>query len=418
MAPITLLENKHLVLGVTGSIAAYKAVDLASKLTQTGALVDVILTPAAERFVSALTFQAVTGRRVFTEAALWDQTAHVPHVGLGEAADLLIVAPTTAHTLAKLAQGLADNLLTVTALAARGPVLLAPAMDGGMYSHPAVQDNLARLQARGVMVVPPASGRMASGLEGIGRLPETPELIGHVRLALGRRGPLVGRRVLVTAGPTQEPLDPVRYLSNHSSGKQGLALVQAALDMGAQTTLIHGPIHLPTPVGALVVPVETTHAMHDAVMARLPETDIVIMAAAVGDFRPKNPSPHKIKKNRLTEDAPTIELVRNLDILMAVSNWRRAVRHPMVVVGFAAETQDALEYGREKMTRKGVDYMVINDVSATDAGFSVDTNRVILLGPHDLNLPLPLASKSLIAEQILQQVLQHPAWRPATAPAA
>lgn len=417
MATISLLENKRLVLGVTGSIAAYKAVDLASKLTQAGALVDVILTPAAERFVSALTFQSVTGRRVFTEAALWDQTAHVPHVGLGEAADLLLIAPATAHTLAKLAQGLADNLLTVTALATRGPVMLAPAMDGGMYSHPAVQDNLARVQARGVVVLPPASGRMASGLEGIGRLPETPELIGHIRLALGRRGPLVGRRVLVTAGPTQEPLDPVRYLSNHSSGKQGVALAQAALDMGAQTTLIHGPIHTPLPIGAHITPVLTAHAMHEAVMERLPETDIVIMAAAVGDFRPKTPSPHKIKKNRLTEDAPTIELIRNLDILMAVSNWRRAVRHPLVVMGFAAETQDVLAYGREKMERKGLDYIVINDVSTSDAGFSVDTNRVTVLGPHGLSMTLPLAGKNVIAEQILQQVIQHELLRPAITPA-
>ena len=412
MTTISLLANRHLVLGVTGSIAGYKAVDLASKLTQAGALVDVILTEAAERFVTPLTFQSVTGRPVYTKATLWGRTGHVPHVGLGESADLMLIAPATAHTLAKLAHGLADNLLTVTALAARGPVMLAPAMDGGMYNHPAVQANLALLRARGVWVIEPAVGRMASGLQGMGRLPETPELIGRLRLALGQGGLLAGRRVMITAGPTQEPLDPVRYLSNHSSGKQGLALAQAALDMGAQVTLVAGPISLPTPVGAVLAPVKTAMQMHEAVMARLPETDILVMAAAVGDFRPKNPSPHKIKKNRMSDDAPSLELIRNLDILMAVQAWRQAIQPPLLVVGFAAETQDVLAYGREKMQHKGLDYIAINDVGSADAGFAVDTNRVTLLGPQGLVVEMPLADKTLIAEQIMQQVAQHPRLPP------
>lgn len=406
---LSILQAKRVVLGVTGSVACYKAADLASKLTQAGALVDVILTPAAERFITPLTFRSVTGRPVYTD--LWSDEAHVIHVGLGEAADVLLIAPATAHTLAKLAGGQADNLLTVTALAARCPVVVAPAMDGGMFSHPAVQANLLTLQQRGVTVVGPAEGRMASGLHGPGRLLETTELIGHLRRVIGQHGPLAGRRVLVTAGPTQEPLDPVRYLSNHSSGKQGLALAQAALDLGASVTLVTGPIHLPPPVGVHHVSVQTALDMHGAVLDRLSQLDVLVMAAAVADFRPQHPATEKIKKTRFGDEGPVIPLARNLDILSAVHNWRQAEHHPLVVVGFAAETHDALAYGQDKLARKGLDYIAINDVSAPGAGFGGDTNHVVLLNAAGASVELPLADKEVIAERIWQHVLEHPLLR-------
>jgi phosphopantothenoylcysteine decarboxylase/phosphopantothenate--cysteine ligase len=277
MDKITLLEGKRVVLGVTGSIAAYKAVDLASKLTQAGALVDVIMSDSAQRFVMPLSFQSVTGRPVYTD--LWhpgnsdDTLTHIAHVSLGEGADLLLYAPLTAHSIAALAHGLADNLLTITALAARCPLLIAPAMDGAMFEHAATQANLETLVSRGVQVIDPAEGRFASGLVGKGRLPEPAELIGHVRRVLAQNGPLAGCRVVVTAGGTQEAIDPVRYLSNRSSGKQGYALAQAAVDAGAEVWLISTVNGLPVPVGATHVPVRSAVEMQNAVLAALDTTD-------------------------------------------------------------------------------------------------------------------------------------------------
>lgn len=263
---MSVFSNKRILLGVTGSIAAYKAADLASKLAQAGAQVDVILTEAAQKFIAPLTFQSVTGRRAYADADLWGDEAHVLHVGLGHTADLLVIAPCTANTLAKLARGQADSLLTVTALASNSPLLLAPAMDGGMYDHPATQENLDTLRKRGARIIEPAEGHLASGLTGKGRLPETNELIGHIRLLLGRDGRLAQRNVIVTAGGTQEPLDPVRVLTNHSSGKQGYAIAQAAVDAGAQVTLITAPSALKPPVGARVIQTQTARQMLDAVL--------------------------------------------------------------------------------------------------------------------------------------------------------
>ena len=236
---MTILSGKHILLGVTGSIAAYKAADLASKLTQAGAQVDVILTNAAEKFVTPLTYQSVTGRKAYTDKDLWGDEAHVLHVNLGKTADLLVIAPCTADTMAKLAHGMADNLLTVTALAATCPILIAPAMDGGMFYHPATQANLQTLQTRSVLVAGPAAGHLASGLKGVGRMLEPIEILGHIRIALGKKGILAGKKIIVTAGGTQEAIDPVRVITNHSSGKQGYALAQAALDAGAKVTLIN-----------------------------------------------------------------------------------------------------------------------------------------------------------------------------------
>src|SRR5215208_5987171 len=263
---MSILSQKRITLGVTGSIAAYKAADLASKLTQAGAQMDVILTGDAEKFVSTLTFQSVTGRRAYTDEDLWGNEAHILHVGLGHSADLMAIAPCTANTIAKLAHGQADSLLAVTALAMRSPLLIAPAMDGGMYDHPATQENIALLKTRGATFIGPAEGHLASGLSGVGRMLETAEIMGHIRNLLGRSGPLAGKRIIVTAGGTQEPLDPVRVLTNRSSGKQGYALAQAALELGAQVTLITTPTSLTPPVGANVIRVETAMQMLESVL--------------------------------------------------------------------------------------------------------------------------------------------------------
>lgn len=405
--PITVLDGKHIILGVTGSIAVYKAVDLASKLTQAGALVDVIMTEASRRFVAPITFEAVTGRPVYT--SMWVTGAgalptHIAHVGLGEGADLLVIAPITAHTIARLAGGLADDLLAVTVLAARCPVLIAPAMDGGMYAHPATQANLDTLRARGVMVIEPEEGRFASGLIGKGRLPETPTLIGHIRRALGRGGALAGRRVVVTAGGTREPLDPVRVLTNRSSGKQGYALAQAALDAGADVTLISTVSELPAPVGAALVAVETAAQMRDAVLEHVVGADALLMAAAVADYRPAEAAAHKLKKSGAAAETRTLTLVRTPDILGEVSEQRPHSGWPRVVVGFAAESEDLLRNAQEKLRRKRLDLIVANDITAPDAGFAVETNRVTLLDAQGNVEPLELASKARVAEQVITRV--------------
>jgi len=407
MEPITLLQNKRLILGVSGSIAAYKSIDLASKLTQAGAQVDVIMTEAAQKFVTPLAFRSVTGRPVYT--SMWGIEDHVRHVGLGETADIFLIAPATAHTIAKLAHGLADNLLTVTALAARCPILLAPAMDGGMYDHAATQANIATLQQRGVEFIGPAEGRMASGLTGLGRMVEPPELLNAVRLALARSGPLAGLHVVVSTGPTREALDPVRYISNRSTGKQGLAVAQAALDAGARVTLVAGPISEPAPLGVARIDVETTQQMGEAVLAATADADALFMVAAVADFRPERQSERKIKKTEQEDGGNggwglAIGLEVTLDILSAVKERREKTGYPRVSLGFAAETHDAFEYGRQKLLRKGLNFIAVNDVLAEGAGFAVDTNRVVLLSSAGVVEEMPLLSKTAVAERLVHHV--------------
>ncbi|HEY5270737.1 MAG TPA: bifunctional phosphopantothenoylcysteine decarboxylase/phosphopantothenate--cysteine ligase CoaBC [Anaerolineales bacterium] len=393
---MSIFTSKQIILGVTGSIAAYKAADLASKLTQAGAQVDVILTPAAERFITPLTFQSVTGRKAFTDAELWGGEAHVLHVGLGHSANLLVIAPCTANTLGKLAHGLADNLLTITALAMRSLILIAPAMDAGMFEHPATQENIHILCGRGIHFAGPDEGHMASGLTGRGRMVEPAELLGHIRLTLGFGGKLTGKKIVVTAGGTQEPLDPVRMLTNKSSGKQGYAVAQAALDAGGTVVLVTAPTSLTPPVGAQVVPVRTTREMQEAVLAESAGAEALVMAAAVADFRPKTVAENKLKKR---DGIPQIKLEAAPDVLLAVADL--GSRKPRVVIGFAAESRDLIKNASSKLKSKKLDMLVANDISAPDAGFGVDTNRVTLLFQNAKEETLPLMSKSEVAETII-----------------
>ncbi|MBI5352915.1 MAG: bifunctional phosphopantothenoylcysteine decarboxylase/phosphopantothenate--cysteine ligase CoaBC [Chloroflexi bacterium] len=394
---MSVLSGKHILLGVTGSIAGYKAADLASKLAQAGALVDVLLTSSSEKFITPLTFQSVTGRRAYTDADLWGNEAHVLHLSFGKTADLLVIAPCTANTIAKLAHGIADNLLTVTALAAQCPLVIAPAMDGGMFDHSATQENLAKLKERGEIIVGPAEGHLASGLTGKGRMVEPAEIFGHIRMVLGRKGKLAGKKVLVTAGGTQEALDPVRVITNHSSGKQGYALAQAALDSGADVCLVTAPTALSAPVGARVIKVTSAQEMLDAVMSE--SADALIMAAAAADFRPTLAAKNKLKKR---DGIPQVELTAAPDILKTVASSQLSPKRFKVVVGFAAESQNLLANASEKLKSKKLDLIVANDISANDSGFAVETNRVTLLFANGTKEVLPLMSKMEAAEKIIE----------------
>ncbi|MEA3350894.1 MAG: bifunctional phosphopantothenoylcysteine decarboxylase/phosphopantothenate--cysteine ligase CoaBC [Chloroflexota bacterium] len=396
------IAQTKIILGVTGSIAAYKAVDLASKLTQAGAGVNTILTGAGAKFVSPLSFQSVTGQRAYTDDDLWSAQAHVLHVELARHADVLLIAPATANTMAKLAQGCADNLLCLTALAYEHPPLIAPAMDAGMFGHAATQENLHVLQERGAILIGPEAGHLASGLSAKGRMTEPLEILGYVRYHLSRGGRLQGRRVVVTAGGTQEPLDPIRFLGNRSSGRQGFALAQAALDAGADVSLISGPTHLSAPVGVECTRVRSAEEMKTATLQACQQADALLMAAAVADFRPALTSSQKIKKGA---GVPSIQLKANADILAASTQLSKNIGHPKVLVGFAAESQDILSNARAKLSSKGLDLIAANDIGASDAGFAVDTNRVTLLHADGQIEELPLMTKAEVAAEIIERVV-------------
>lgn len=424
-----LLAGKQVILGVTGGIAAYKAADLCSKLVQAGAEVDVILTEAAAKFVAPLTFAALSGRAARVDMWTAPGGEPIPHVKMAAAADLVIVAPLSANTLAKLALGLADNLLSATLLATpmrklvrrerlehgdaeapfgqsgdteRGvPWVLAPAMESHMWANPMTQAHMATLVARGARQVGPGVGRLASGASGAGRMAEPAEILAAARLALAQDGPLRGRRVLVTAGGTQEPLDPVRYITNASSGKMGVALAEAARDMGATVTLVHAPLAIPLPCGVESAPVRTAVEMAEAVLDRVWETDILIGAAAVADFRPANPADQKIKKTPGQEEL-TVRLVRNPDILAEVAARRTGSGWPKVVVGFAAETQDLLANAQSKLSAKKLDIIVANDVTEAGSGFGADDNRVTLLYADGRQEALPIMAKGEVARRVVE----------------
>ncbi len=391
-----MLRGKRIVLGVTGSIACYKAADIASKLTQAGALVDVILTDAAQHFVAPLTFRSLTARPVFTDMYDPQSPLAEEHVALARECDALLIAPASATTLARLAHGLADNMVALTALATTAPVVVAPAMDAQMWEHVATRANCETLRSRGVAFAGPAEGRLASGHMGFGRLAETEQILGALSQALGRSGDLAGRAIVVSAGGTQEPIDPVRYIGNRSSGKMGFALAEAARDRGAAVTLVCGPVALATPFGIERVDTRTTAEMAEAVRCTVRGCDALIMAAAPADFRAANAAGHKIKR---TGDAMSVELVPNDDILAGLTGG-------FVKVGFAAETQDLLANAEAKIARKGLHLIVANDVTAEGAGFAVDTNRVTLIDASGEAEQLPLLSKREVADRILDRVVR------------
>jgi phosphopantothenoylcysteine decarboxylase/phosphopantothenate--cysteine ligase len=406
------------VIGVCGGIAAYKAVELVSRLQQAGALVDVLLSERAEEFIRPLTFSTVSHRPVYSD--LWEPSGRAAelHIELGECADLLAVVPATANTIARLAHGIADNMLTAVALATKAPMLLAPAMHHHMYTHPATQANLDLLRSRGVVVVEPEVGRLASGEIGIGRLPQTSALLGALCMKLGREGDLAGRHVVITAGGTQEPIDPVRYVGNRSSGKMGYALATTARDRGAHVTLISGPVALEAPFGVAVTRVETAAQMRAAVVAEVGRADVLVMSAAVADYRPARVAAQKLKKESMDNGGTaglgetfSLPLVRTPDILGDLATFfdgqsgEAGPRHRLVRVGFAAETGDLVTYARTKLVAKHLDLLVANDVSRADSGFGSDTNKVLLFHANGEMEDLPLLSKADVAARIWDRIV-------------
>jgi phosphopantothenoylcysteine decarboxylase/phosphopantothenate--cysteine ligase len=401
---MSVVAGKHIVLGVSGSIAAYKIAELARQLTLDGAVVDVIMTEAAQRFVSAATFQALTGRPVLTDMWALPEDGVVGHVALGRQADLVVLAPATANTLARLAAGMSDDLLTTTVLATTAPLLCVPAMNTHMYANAATQENIATLRQRGMVVLEPEVGRLAEPIVGKGRMPEVATIDGELRALLGRvSGPLRGRRVVITAGGTHEPIDPVRFVGNRASGRMGFALAAAARDRGAHVTLIVGPVALPPPVAVDVVRVETALELRDAVHAAIDHADLLIMNAAVADFRPAELSSEKIKKGE--DEELILRLVRNPDILAGLTD-----RRDLLKVGFAAETQHVLEYAQSKLERKGLDLIVANEAIASIGQADI---QVALLAADGVQ-QLPRQPKEQAAAAIIDAVLQR--WPERLAP--
>ena len=389
--------GRHVVLGVSGGIASYKSCLLARRLVEAGAQVDAVLTQGAAEFVRPLTFEALTGRPVLS--SIWERGGALSHVRLAQGADLLLVAPATANLIARMAQGLADDLLTAMLLATTAPIVLAPGMNDEMFAHPQTVANLERVRARGVTIVGPEIGALAEGpSDRPGRMSEPEVILAHALRLLRSGGRLAGRRVVVTAGPTREAIDPVRIVTNRSSGKMGYAVAEAAWTRGAEVVLISGPVALPAPVGVQVRKVETTKQLEAAVREELARADVLVMAAAPADFRPSTPSDSK--RSRI-DGALAIPMEPTDDIL---TGTREARRPGSVTVGFALETGDALTKGRAKLERKALDLIVVNDAFEPGAGFEVDTNRVALLSRDGQARILPLQSKREVAEAILDEV--------------
>ncbi len=389
-----MLRGKTIVLGVTGSIAAYKAAEIASRLTQAGAGVHVIMTEEAIKFVSPVTFRAITGRPVVTEMFDLASEFSIEHVSLANAADIVVIAPITANVMAKLAAGIADDMLCCTVLATKAPVVIAPAMETNMYTNPVTQGNLSELKARDFVVIGPATGWLASGRQGLGRLADVEDIISAIHRVLRTGEDLTGRHVVVTAGGTQEPIDPVRYISNRSSGKMGYALAEAARDRGAHVTLITAPTSLPEPVGIDMIQVGTAEEMRQSVQKAVPKADVLIMSAAVADYRPIRAAKDKIKKSKA---GLTLELERTPDIL-------GSVKGNLIKVGFAAESSDLVKNAENKRKQKRLDFIVANDITARNSGFGSDTNRVIIIDRKGKIDRLPLLAKRQAADRILDKV--------------
>lgn len=394
-----MLSGKHVVLGVTGGIAAYKACEVVSRLRKLHAEVDVIMTQNATRLVQPLTFETLSNRPVcvdtFARVESWD----VKHISLAQKADIMVVAPATANLMAKLAHGIADDMLSTTLLATKAPILIAPAMNTGMWTAAATQQNLQTLISRGVKTVGPGSGFLACGDTGSGRMSEPVEIVEAIQSILCPKRDMEGLRVLVTAGPTVERIDPVRYLTNDSSGKMGYALAEAAYQRGAQVTLVSGPVHIAAPNGVEVVPVTSTASLYVCMMERCEQQDIIIQAAAPADYRVEHIAEQKIKKQ--SGEPFVLTLVENPDVARAVGQRKQPGQ---VLVGFAAETQNVMYNAQDKLQKKNLDLMVANDVTSEGAGFGVDTNIVTLI-TRDGATPLPKMSKREVAEHILDKAL-------------
>ena len=388
--------DSRITLGVTGSIACYKAVDLASRLVQAGAELDVIMTDGALEFLRPITFSAITHKPVVT--SLFDPRSELSmdHVALAGRSDLILVAPATADAMAKAAWGLAGDALSATLLATRAPVIFAPAMDANMYDNAATQENVARLRSRGAIIAGPAEGRLASGLVGSGRMLEPSALVDHVRMVLARGGDLSGRKIVVSAGGTQEAIDPVRVVTNRSSGKMGFAIARAARDRGASAVIVAAPTALPDPTGIDVVRVESALEMRDAVVAQCEDADALVMAAAVADWRPASAAGRKLKKGAAV--TLTVDMVRNPDIVAGIGG-------NLIKVGFAAETEDVIENAHGKLVDKGLDLIAANDVTSADSGFASDTNRVALLDRNGGVTELGLLTKYDVGHRILDKVV-------------
>ena len=396
-----MLNGKKIALGVTGGIAVYKAVDLVSRLRKQGAEVRVIMTEHAQQFVTPLTFKEISGNKV--AVSMWDsnQEFNVEHISLANWADAFVVAPATANILAKMANGIADDLLSTTLLAAQAPIIVCPAMNTGMYQNPITQENIAKLEAHGVTVMPPAVGYLACGVSGPGRLPEPQQIVEFIDEFFAKKdGDMVGLKVLVTAAGTREPIDPVRFVGNRSSGKMGYAIAQAAAQRGAEVLLVTGPSALAIPANVKGVKVETTNEMLEAVMEAYEKMDVVIKAAAVADYRPRDVADQKIKKK--TDDALTVVMDKNPDILKELG----ARKAHQVLVGFAAETQNLLDNAREKIVKKNLDMIVANDVTAAGAGFNTDTNIVKFLYPSGEVRSLEQMAKTEVANLLLDAVME------------
>ena len=395
-----MLKDKNVILGVTGGIAAYKSVDLASRLRKAGANVHVIMTKGAQNFVTPLTFREITGNPVTT--TMWGEVTNhnVEHIALANMADLVIVAPATANFIAKCAMGMADDMLTTTLLATKAPIFFAPAMNSNMYENQLTQKNIDVLIESGWNFIPPESGHLACGTDGVGRMPEPADIVDFVYFTMAFAADMLGIKVLVTAAGTYEPIDPVRYIGNRSSGKMGYAIAEAAKKRGAEVILVSGPSALTPPDGVEFIGVESAAEMRDAVMEHFSEADMIIKAAAVADYRVRNASDQKIKKN---DEELTLVLEKNPDILKELGEKKRTGQ---ILVGFAAETQNLLEYAKAKLEKKNLDMIVANDVSRKDAGFNTDTNVVKLLYRNGTIEELPIMTKHKLADELLNRVLK------------
>ena len=396
-----MLKGKKIVLGVTGGIAVYKAVDLVSRLRKRGCQVRVVMTEHAQQFVTPLTFKEISGNQVAVSMWSANQEFNVEHIALANWADAFLVAPATANIIAKMTYGLADDLLSTTLLAAQAPIVVCPAMNTGMYENPATQANIAKLMERGVTVMPPAVGKLACGTSGAGRFPEPQAIVEFMSAFFAKReGDLRGLKVRVTAAGTREPIDPVRFVGNRSSGKMGYAVAQMAAERGAEVLLVSGPSALAVPANVKAVKVETTNEMLEACLAAYDDVDIVVKAAAVADYRPRDVAEQKIKKK--TDDALTVVMDKNPDILKTLGGKKTH----QVLVGFAAETQNLLENARDKVVKKNLDMIVANDVTAAGAGFNADTNIVKFLFASGEVRSLEQMPKVDVANCILDEALK------------